>query len=131
MAFAIANIQREMFKGGQWCCSVMAPNVLDGERVLLLVAYHPDAPLVAARRGVGQRQEARLVQRVRTVRDQLTQEDLLLRVERVDDDVLVGGARGSGGRRARVARGGRGGEREREAMVWPARAAKAVFRRPR
>ena len=34
MAFAIANIQREMFKGGQWCCSVMAPNVLDGERVL-------------------------------------------------------------------------------------------------
>ena len=42
------------------------------------------------------------------VGDELAQEDLLLRVEGVDDDVLGGGARGSGGRRARVARGGAG-----------------------
>jgi len=34
MAFAIACIRRVMFKGGQRCCSAMAPNVLDGERVL-------------------------------------------------------------------------------------------------
>ena len=44
------------------------------------------------------------------------------------------GERPRGGDRERP-RGGlrssRGGEREREAMVWPARAAKAVFRRPR
>ncbi len=34
MAFAIACIRGVMFKGGQRCCSAMAPNVLDGERVL-------------------------------------------------------------------------------------------------
>lgn len=34
MAFAIAGIRREMFKGGQRHWLFMAPNVLDGERVL-------------------------------------------------------------------------------------------------
>ena len=34
MAFVIACIQRVMFKGGQRCCSTMAPNILEGERVL-------------------------------------------------------------------------------------------------
>ena len=34
MAFAIACMQRVMFKGGKRCCSTMAPNILEGERVL-------------------------------------------------------------------------------------------------
>ena len=37
--------------------------------------------------GVRERHEARLVERIRAVGDELTKEDLFLRVERVDDDV--------------------------------------------
>merc|ERR1719424_1769040 len=61
--------------------------VLDGERARLLVARQPDAPGVRLRALLRQRQEPLLVARVRGVRDELAQEDVLVGVERVDDDV--------------------------------------------
>mmetsp|Transcript_19224 Transcript_19224/g.47842 ORF Transcript_19224/g.47842 Transcript_19224/m.47842 type:complete len:333 (+) Transcript_19224:1564-2562(+) len=61
--------------------------VTDRERVVRLVRHEADVELGLGveDRLVGQRLVADLVERVRRVRDQLTQEDLLVRVERVDD----------------------------------------------
>ncbi len=63
--------------------------VADGQRLRLLVEEHADLEVgrVLAQRGVVQRLEAQLVAGVGGVGDQLAQEDLLVRVQRVGDEV--------------------------------------------
>jgi hypothetical protein len=58
-------------------------------RVLASLSKHADLQVgrVLEQRGVVQRLEAQLVAGVRGVRDQLAQEDLLVRVQRVGDEV--------------------------------------------
>lgn len=73
--------------------------VADGEAVVLLVRGDADVELLFGleHRGVGERIVAHLVERIGRVGDELTQEDLLVRVEGVDDEVEqladVGGLR--------------------------------------
>mmetsp|Transcript_45038 Transcript_45038/g.106117 ORF Transcript_45038/g.106117 Transcript_45038/m.106117 type:complete len:860 (-) Transcript_45038:68-2647(-) len=65
--------------------------VRDSDGASSLVSLDVDLKLrhiaLAQQRGVGEREEADLVEGVGRVGDELAQEDLLLRVERVDDDV--------------------------------------------
>ena len=68
-----------------------AAAVDEGKRLRLLVSDQLHLELgrvaLAEHRRIGERHEARLVERIRTVGDELTKEDLLLRVERVNDDI--------------------------------------------
>ena len=61
--------------------------VLDSERVGLLVRHHADTPLVRRPAVLRQREEPLLVAGVGGVADELAKEDILVRVERVDDNV--------------------------------------------
>ena len=62
--------------------------VPDGQRVRLAVGDEADGQLDPGRRelGLGHRAKAQLVERVGRVREQLAQEDLAVRVERLDDE---------------------------------------------
>mmetsp|Transcript_26488 Transcript_26488/g.41502 ORF Transcript_26488/g.41502 Transcript_26488/m.41502 type:complete len:332 (-) Transcript_26488:197-1192(-) len=72
------------------CCHADS-SVRDADGASILVSGDADLELglvtVAQHRGIGEREETDLVQGVRGVRDQLTQEDLLLGIQRVNDDV--------------------------------------------
>ena len=62
--------------------------VLEDEDAALLVGPQPDDELGLSLEegGLGDRPEPELVERIGGVRDQLAEEDLLVRVERVDDE---------------------------------------------
>src|SRR5690606_34412025 len=62
--------------------------VFDDEHLLLRLDAEPDdeGRIPLEQRGLGDGPEAELVERVGRVRDELTQEDLLVRVERIDDE---------------------------------------------
>ncbi len=63
--------------------------VVDGERACCAIDgdANVERGIVGHQLGLGDRAEAELVERVRRVRDQLAQEDLFVRVQRVDDEV--------------------------------------------
>ena len=77
----------------------------DGPRVRVRLDVDREVGLVAEKRGVRQRLEAQLVARVGRVRDELAQEDLLVRVQGVDHQIeqLTGlGLKGMRGTRRRL-----------------------------